>query len=283
MDLDVLGNIFQRFACPDCCEKGFNLYEIPKTKMGCASCLQLQCLTCGWIHDFYVSANSSTTYNVNIRLVYAMRCIEQDYARAREFCGFMNIPGVPTKNNFHKILRSLKTTVFKVAENSMIAASKELHADDRADEVISCGVSVDGTWQKHGYASLNGCVAATSIDTSKILDIEAMSRYCKGCQKHEKDNRESPDYLLWKTNHVCNSNYMGSASAMELEGAQRIFTWSKEKHSLIYSNFYSDGDSKSFSLIENAYIEDGIKVVKHECIGHVQKRVGTALRKLRGS
>ena len=44
MDLDVLGNVFQLFACPDCCEKGLNLYEIPKKKMGCAICFQLQSL-----------------------------------------------------------------------------------------------------------------------------------------------------------------------------------------------------------------------------------------------
>ena len=281
MDLDVLGSVFQLFACPDCCEKGMNLYEIPKKKMGCASCLQLQCSTCGWIHDFYTSTNSSTTYDINIRLVYAMRCIGQSYAGARKFCGLMNIPGVPTENNFDKISRRLKTKVFKVAEDSMIAASRELHADDRADKVITCGFSVDGTWQKRGYASLNGCVAAISIDTGKILDIEAMSRYCKGCQKHEKDNRDSPDHLLWKANHICNANYIGSAPAMEPEGAQRIFKRSKEKHNLIYKYFYGDGDSKSFSLIENAYKDDGIKVVKYECIGHVQKRVGTALRKLR--
>ena len=280
MDLGVLGNVFQLFACPDCCEKGLALYEIPNRKMGCASCLQLQCLTCGWIHDFYTSAKSSTGYNVNIRLVYAMRCIE-GFAGAKKFCGLMTIPGVPTKNNFDKISRRLTTKVFKVAEDSMIAASKELHADAREDKAISCGVSVDGTWQKRGFSSLNGCVAALSIDTGKILDIEAMSRYCKGCQKHERDDRESADYLVWKTNHICSAKYRGSAPAMEPDGAQRIFKRSKEKRALIYNHFYGDGDRKSFSSIENTYAEDNIKVIKYECIGHVQKRVGTALRKLR--
>ena len=96
-----------------------------------------------------------------------MRCIGQGYAGARKCCGLMNIPGVPTKNNFDKISRRLKTKVFKVVEDSMMAPSKDLHADDKADKVITCGVSVDGTWQKCGYASLNGCVAALSIDTGK--------------------------------------------------------------------------------------------------------------------
>jgi len=100
-----------------------------------------------------------------------MRFIGQGYAGAGKFCGRMNIPSVPTKYNFNKISRRLKTKVFKLAEDSMIAASKELHDDDRTDEVITCGVSVDGTWQKREYASLNGSVAAISIDTRKILDI----------------------------------------------------------------------------------------------------------------
>lgn len=97
---------------------------------------------------------------------------------------------------------------------------------------------------------------------------------------HEKDDRELPDYLLWKANHVSNANYRGSAPAMDHDGTQRVFTRPKEKRSLIYNHFYGDRDSKSFSSIENIYKEDDFKVIKYECIGHVQKRVGTALRKL---
>lgn len=91
-----------------------------------------------------------------------MRSIEQGFAGATKFCGFYE--------------NSKETKVFKVAGDSMIAASKKLHCNDKVDEVISCAVSVYGTWQKRGYASLNDCVAALFIDTGKILDIEAMSR-----------------------------------------------------------------------------------------------------------
>ena len=48
---------------------------------------------------------------------------------------------------------------------------------------------------------------------------------------------------------------------------------------LRFTEFYGDGDCKSFASIENTYA--GIKVKKLECIGHVQKRVGTRLRKLK--
>ena len=56
---------------------------------------------------------------------------------------------------------------------------------------------------------------------------------------------------------------------------------SVEKHNLRYTEFYGDGDSKSFTRVKGVYEDDGIEMEKKECIGHVQKRVGTALRKLK--
>ena len=41
------------------------------------------------------------------------------------------------------------------------------------------GVSVDGTWQKPGFCSLNGVVAAISVTNGKVLDVE--TRHCKSC------------------------------------------------------------------------------------------------------
>ena len=104
MDLNVLGTVIQLLACPDCAEKGLKIFDMPNKKMGSASCLELHCLDCGWNHLFHTSAKSSSAYDINVlRLVYAMRSIRQGFAGAKIFCGFMNIPSVPTKNNFSKI------------------------------------------------------------------------------------------------------------------------------------------------------------------------------------
>ena len=65
---------------------------------------------------------------------------------------------------------------------------------------------------------------------------------------------------------------------METEGVKRIFTRSKETRKLQYTEYFGDGDSKAYE-VENAY--DNVHVEKKECVGHVQKRVGTALRKLK--
>ncbi|GFU86576.1 hypothetical protein TNCV_4480121 [Trichonephila clavipes] len=39
------------------------------------------------------------------------------------------------------------------------------------------------TWQRRGYTCMNGCVAAISVDTGKVLDIEVMSSYCPTCKR----------------------------------------------------------------------------------------------------
>ncbi|GFW85719.1 uncharacterized protein TNCV_853681 [Trichonephila clavipes] len=56
---------------------------------------------------------------------------------------------------------------------------------------------------------------------------------------------------------------------------------SEANRSLRYTSYYGDGDSKAFNNVKDIYGYDS--VVKYECIGHVQKRVGSRLRKLKKS
>ena len=73
---------------------------------------------------------------------------------------------------------------------------------------------------------------------------------------------------------------------MEVTGARRIFGRSIENNNLRYVEMFSDGDSKTYSAIKDTYMNCSgdlldIEVEKKECVGHVQKRVGTRLRKLK--
>ncbi|GFT50922.1 uncharacterized protein TNCV_1195231 [Trichonephila clavipes] len=81
-----------------------------------------------------------------------------------------------------------------------------------------------------------------------------------------------------KREHVC-SNYKGSSGNMEAVGAFRIFQRSLIKRDLQYTEYYGDGDSKGFLQVKDIYGENS--VTKLECIGHIQKRVGSRLRKLK--
>ena len=127
------------------------------------------------------------------------------------------------------------------------------------------------------------CMTVISMENGKVSDVEPLSKVCKTCKKHEDDS-DATEHELWKANHQpkCKANYTGSSPAMEPEGARRIFNHSVSTHNLQYTEFYGHGDSKSFSAVEDIYKKDYGKVVqKKKCVGHVQKRLGTALRKLK--
>ena len=69
---------------------------------------------------------------------------------------------------------------------------------------------------------------------------------------------------------------------MEAEGACLLYGRSIEKHKFRYIPFVGDGDSKSFANVcKSAPYGAGVTIYKEDCIGHVTKRMGTALRKVK--
>ena len=87
----------------------------------------------------------------------------------------------------------------------------------------------------------------------------------------------------WRREHVangdCDINFTGSSPAMEAEGAQVLWERSIELHNIRYKWMVSDGDSKAFNTIES--ICSDCKVVKLDCVSHVQKRMGKHLMNLK--
>ncbi|GFV28087.1 hypothetical protein TNCV_3851261 [Trichonephila clavipes] len=51
------------------------------------------------------------------------------------------------------------------------------------DNNSNIAVAVDGTWHKRGYSSLNGVVCATSVENGKVIDFEALTKYCSSCAR----------------------------------------------------------------------------------------------------
>ena len=68
---------------------------------------------------------------------------------------------------------------------------------------------------------------------------------------------------------------------METAGALDIFLRSIKNHNLKYTTFVGDGDSGCFAHVKEKLLEVFGKIYitkKEECQGHLQKRMGTALR-----
>ena len=144
-------------------------------------------------------------------------------------------------------------------------------------------MSCDGTWHRRGFSSLFGAVFSISHDTGKVLDYTVKSKHCASCSHWESRDQTSEEYRRWKESHECNINFSGSACAMELAGTLQMFCLSSE-YKLRYMNLISDGDSKAHSMIlaEQPYgASDDVQVKKLDCVGHVQKRLGSALRDLK--
>ena len=81
-----------------------------------------------------------------------MRSIGVGYSGAKKFCAVMNIlPTLPTKNNYNKLNKSLRSVVYDVANYSMKQAGEELLKARIGESSTDCGVSVDGTCQKTGF------------------------------------------------------------------------------------------------------------------------------------
>ncbi|GFX61682.1 uncharacterized protein TNCV_2591251 [Trichonephila clavipes] len=187
---------------------------------------------------------------INRRFVYAVKTIGQVHAAMTTFCGVMDFPPPVAEKSYNNIINKLQLCSKEVAEASMQSAALEEVTLTNSSDII---ISGDGTWIPRGYSSRIGV---------------------KG----------PPAYKKWKVLHVkeCLKNHNGSAGMMETVGMVRIFQRSLSHPSVRYTSYIGDGDSKTFSSItaSNPYGED-ITVSKIECVGHVQKRMGTRLRKLK--
>ena len=89
--------------------------------------------------------------------------------------------------------------------------------------------------------------------------------------------------MKWFIQHEpdCTMNHDGSSKAMEEEGAKLMFSRSEAMHGLRYTTYLGDGDSSSYSgVVKSRPYGPHIDINKEDCVGHIQKRMGTSLRKV---
>ncbi|XP_032228933.2 uncharacterized protein LOC116612384 [Nematostella vectensis] len=180
--------------------------------------------------------------------------------------------------------------------------------------LTATSVSFDGTWAKRGFTSNHGVGFAISTETG-VLDYAVVSKNCNACNIQSK-KLSVEEFEQWAEDHECPGGYEGSSPSMETSCAKKVWNNSKDT-GLEYRFMVSDGDSKAFDEVRETYgvCEDCLhydnmdksspeykqwksspaykrhlsehmddksncrRVMKLDCIGHVQKRMGKALRK----
>ena len=174
---------------------------------------------------------------------------------------------------FPATIKLLKTDEIRQLKN-------EITVND--ETIIDTVVSSDGAWQKRGHDSLNGVVTVIQNDVGKCIDYRVLSKKCNACSKWES-KKGTVEYEKFISDHECPIKHVGSAGSMEAKGVVDCFQSSVDNRKLRYTKLIGDGDSKTHASILTADPYPGIKVEKLECIGHIQKRVGSRLRKLRST
>lgn len=272
VDLELLNiNLLAYVKCVECdTSNSIGICEKPSLRKGLAVKLILFCKHCGFEKDFYSSKKTtSNAFDVNVRCVYGLRSVGKGKAAAETLCAVMDLPKPPSRFQYYN--KIISKAAEETAESSMIEAARgAVIENDGSIDIAAC---FDGSWQKRGHTSLNGVFTVTSMDTGKVLDCVCLSKYCSCSSKLKNSGGK-------KHSENCSKNYDGSSGGMEVAAATQVFQRSLSR-GVRYIKYLGDGDSNAFSAVVQSKPYGDLVISKLECVGHVQKRMGSRLRRLK--
>lgn len=268
----VFSSISTLVKCVECGEK-VNFTCTGKEGLG----FDIQ-VTCAKCNPRYVPSSTKIgrTFEINSRFVFVMRILGLGLAGCNKFYGLMDLTkNFVTKTTYSDYIHRIVTKVKETAENFFSFAAEEekklTKKYENKDEITASG---DETSQKQGFNSLYGVTSLSLIS----------SLFCQLCVIWRK--KLTPiEFEEWFEEHEssgqCTANHSGASGNMEVNAVIEMFKRSVEKHDVKIGNYVGDGDSKTYgNLIKAKPYGDDLIVAKKECVGHVQKRMGTRLRDL---
>lgn len=287
-----VSKLISSLLCPTCGSSGITFKLVPEIKYGFAAKAMISCKTCDNFSDSNLmcqrvgnSQSPNVPFDINIRSTLAFRGIGSGFSSMKEWASMMNMPCVLSQNAYimhNNKLEQGSMDTFRVmsetTDKAIFKAYKDVGVEPDEDGILNIAVSYDGAWQKRGYSSHNGVASVIDLLTGMPVDFEVLSNFCSKC-----DGKGDAD-AEWKEKHAssCSKNYDGSAGSMEVECALRIWGRSVDQHKFRYTTMLCDGDSKAYddAICQSKVYGNDIVIDKEDCINHVSKRMGTALRNL---
>lgn len=273
-------------SCRSCGEGDLLLAEVKRE--GLAPTIGLTCTNCEQRNTRTLANKRGRFWDVNRCAVLGMKWIGRGRQALVKLCAALNMPSPMAHSTFDEHVIALRKTTVTVAERSMAAAADEVHklSDAATDAVVDTTVTFDGTWMRRGHTSLHGVFSVISWDVGKVLDYQIASKYCQQCavwtSRRNQGKVTEAEYQQFVDRHECTRTTLVSSGGMEAEAAPILWERSEATRRLRYTTFIGDGDSKGFAAVRQAspYGPD-VDITKEECVGHVQKRIGTNLRNLK--
>ncbi|CAK9829653.1 hypothetical protein ANTRET_LOCUS6952 [Anthophora retusa] len=227
----------------------------------------------------------NNSFEINRRIVFVMRLLGVARKGINIFCGMMDLGCELSVRANDGIIQHIHTAVRKMYNDTCHKAVEEekQYNEKKEQPVTNLKVSGDGSWKKRGFSSLYGVTTLIGYNTGKVIDLLVKSSYCQTCTFYKND-KKNPEYLEHKEDGLCTINHSGSLGKMEVDAVVEMFLRSEELHGARYSNYIGDGDAKTFKAIFDIepYGHE-FKTKKNECIGHVEKRMGSRLRNVKKS
>lgn len=276
--------LLEHMKCKTC--GGSGKISRQKREYGLAVGLVLTCSNCGdkasaWSSPRVVGTGKQNPFAINVLATRAMQSTGNRQAAFNDIFAAMNIShrALHTKTWQTYLKTKLTPAATRAAETLATECAnsvRQLYSKLNFSNPGNIAVSYDGSWMTRGHSSHIGVGTVIELFTGLVLDYVVLSNFCAGCERGPKVDDAS--YEEWKANHECQKNTDKKAGEMEVEAGLILFKRSLVKHSLRYTTVLSDGDSRTFLALKEAKVYGFIEVEKEDCINHVHKRMGTALR-----
>ena len=115
---------------------------------------------------------TNKAFEINRRLVFAMRMIGVGLRGIQTFCGLMDLSSMFSSALYYDIVDHIRVAVNIVTDLVFKKAVKEeVEMNFKKRRTAGLTVSGDGSWAKRGFSSLLGIVSIIGKFSNKILDV----------------------------------------------------------------------------------------------------------------
>ena len=170
INFNILKTLISNVVCASC-GSPVTISNNESMRMGFSNQLELSCTSCTFNNIIDTSSLTKNTtgkqgrspYDVNVRMVAAFREIGRGYEPLQNFSRVANLHGM-TRTCYDAINDKLGDAYDSVAKKSMSKAAETVFdkSEKSTDGHGLCRVSLDGSWQRRGHASLNGVVTRSN-------------------------------------------------------------------------------------------------------------------------
>ena len=294
----MLSNLVKGLHCLECGAASL-IVRVADHRLGLVAAMETVCTECDAVLNSTLTSDrieGSTAGNVPFFVVRQAVAASMDmgvgHAGLVKLCRFLDIKPL-THTSFTKHVHAIcdankivVTRMFDEAANTVRRVYSDIDTSIEAGDTIDLTVSYDGSWMTRGHKSQYGIGCVIEVMTGLVIDLQVMSLYCQRCAyaSTRHGGVHTRGFLEWFTTHEpeCNKNYEGSSGGMEMKAAELLWDRSTNRD-FRYTTMLSDGDARTFNHLSSLQLYGDVELQKEECINHVAKRLGTALRKLAAS